>query len=134
MNNAGNVFLCSFCGARIKTNKNNLIRHEKSHKSLVIKIKCAHKKCSSTFQQKSDYYKHWSRQHQHFERPATLTYIEEEKKAYRRKLKDDNEKIDESESRPNDFLILNYLGLVENNGKDIKLPLPQHGTYFGRLD
>lgn len=59
MNDQKKMFLCSFCGKEISTNKVNLIRHEHSHKIEIRKIKCG--ACDSTFKQKSDYYRHWSK-------------------------------------------------------------------------
>lgn len=56
-------FLCCFCGKIIKTNKNNLNRHERLHADKVTKYKCSAKYCGSTFINKENYYAHWQQKH-----------------------------------------------------------------------
>lgn len=142
MNNENNnkssknkVFLCSFCGIFIQVNLNNLRRHEKLHESpSALKIKCVAENCMATFQQKSDYYRHWNSKHKEL-MPDGLNYINEERKVHRRKCRTTtNDANSTTFSQPNDFLILNYLGLIQKTAANIKLPIPHCGPFFGKLE
>lgn len=128
------VFLCSFCGIFIRKNLNNLLRHEQLHDSSVKKIQCVMFRCESKFQQKCDYYRHWQIKHANIKMPDGFIYVDEGRKSYRKKIK---RKADEKcvlSSRPNDFEILNHLGLIEKSAENIRLPKPCCEPFFGKLD
>lgn len=116
MKNQKNFFWCSFCEAQIATNKANLIRHEKVHMAEIQKIKCSAENCSITFKQKSDYYRHWSQKHGNLIMPDGLSYVTSTNRTYKRKYPDSKVATDAFAHKSNDFLVLNYLGLVYGNG------------------
>lgn len=126
------IFICSFCGARIKTNKANLRRHEKIHGRKIQKIKCAVNACAVTFQQKSDYYSHWKKFHDAIVMPDGFQYVTEDTKKYRRKFRQNIETSSDS-IRPIDFFLLNSLGLMEKEGLNVKLVKLQADPFFGQL-
>lgn len=127
------VFLCSFCGKQIKTNKANLIRHEQTHETVIEKIKCAGENCTASFKQKSDYYRHWNNTHGYKIMPDGLNYVTEKNHAQKQKYVDTEARIDEYRPKFNDFLVLNYLGLTHTSGKITKLNYPRPEPSFGKL-
>lgn len=92
------------------------------------------KTCLATFQQKSDYYRHWRKKHNNMIIPDGFDYVEEEKKTCRRKIhRQKNEQTVEL-SRPNDFQVLDYLGLVETSAVNIQVLLNFGGPFFGKFE
>lgn len=125
--------MCCICGAIIKKNRANLDRHELIYDKNKQSIKCVVAKCSSTFQNKNDYYAHWKRKHSGLDMPDGFNYVPTQTKSYRKKFQ--GVKYIEPSSdlpRPNDFLLLNYLGLIPKGG-DVHLILPRPGPFFGKL-
>lgn len=68
-------YLCCYCGTIIKSNRNNLERHEKLHKKNVEKIECAAMNCEVTFANKHNYYVHWQQQHKDIIMPDVLNAV-----------------------------------------------------------
>lgn len=127
------IFLCSFCGESICTNKANLIRHEKIHNTEIRKIVCKAQGCGATFKHKSDYYRHWSHKHKYLVIPDGLDYITEKNHAYKRKRPDKKVKIDGHKPEYKDFLVLSYLGLMHSSAKNITMNYPHPAPFFGEL-
>lgn len=75
------LFLCYYCGIFIKKNIANLKRHEKLHKVSSIKIECAIESCKITFQNKSNYTRHWREKHPSMKLPDGLKFVEKESKS-----------------------------------------------------
>lgn len=87
------VFLCSFCGITIKSNLNNLIRHEQLHKPYVSKIQCAADNCELSFCNKGYYWTHWTQKHSEMTMPDILKHTSvarKQRKPYTRKAKSYN--------------------------------------------
>lgn len=125
--------MCSLCGAQIAKNKANLERHERIHKPTTKKIKCSAENCISTFKQKSDYYRHWSRNHNNKIMPDRFDYVTEENLKYKLKYTKTRVTSDTNANKCNDFQILNYLGLFENRGDSVKLNYPYPEPFFGKI-
>lgn len=108
-------FLCAYCSIKIQSNINNLYRHEKSHKNELQKIKCSANNCESTFVNKNTYWLHWTRKHEDMVMPDILNYVivtNKEKPVKRSKIV--ASEIESTFQKPNNFFLLNSLGLFEN--------------------
>lgn len=126
-------FLCAVCGVKIYTNKSNLARHEQTHKTEIQKISCGAEKCEATFKQKSDYFRHWHQKHSDMVMPDGLNYVNEKNIVYKRKYHDKFSSKNTYSPKFNDFLVLNYLGLIENRRGSINLKYPQPDQSFGKM-
>lgn len=125
------IFVCSFCGTQIKSNRANLPRKYSQKK--IEKIKCAVEVCKATFKEKSDYFNHWKNFHSSVALPDGFTFITENSTGYRKKFRE-NFRSSMDLVTPIDFQLLNYLGLMEKTSKNITLVKPQPGFFYGKLD
>lgn len=108
------VFLCCYCGIKIKKNFANLKRHEKIHTNHQ-KVKCAAKTCGKIVH-KHHYWTHWKNQHKSIQMPDELNFVDimgHQPKANRNKEHETNEsELRMAPEKPNNFYVLNCLGLI----------------------
>lgn len=104
-----------------------MIRHEQRHTSFSKKVQCS--LCKATFIQKSDYYRHFRKQHIDASIPNSLHYVTEVNTGYRGKrieygqirsaseMKNTNIKIDHFNLIEQTLLIDPYFGklIFENS-------------------
>lgn len=129
------LFLCCFCGALIKKNRNNLERHEKLHSETIKRIKCS--SCKSTFSNKANYWKHWMQKYKDIIMPNALDTVikpgKEPKAIIKRTLKMVEREGKSTDEKPTDFYILNALGLIHKVETKIKIK-GIDAPFFGKLD
>lgn len=132
------VFLCCYCGAKIKKNLANLKRHEKIH-TTYKKVKCAAINCEKIIHM-NHYWKHWEKQHKTIPMPDELKIVYvvgHQPKGYRKTSYEINQPMHVSApEKPNNFYLLNVLGLthkVETKYENTIAHYSMQNPFFGDL-
>lgn len=108
-------FVCSYCGEKITKNIANLIRHENIHKTHK-KVKCSAANCGKIMHQ-YNYRAHWGKQHKLTTMPTILNFVDvnghQPRRSKKKKSHEPKEiKAENFPDKPNNFYVLNALGLI----------------------